>query len=178
MMGKSTIVALFQAATAFVYLLLEVVSYNAYDLMSGILFEAEGFYGGPYGNPFRDSLSFISLALLPLVMGAVGLVVFYGLMMEDKNAWKGSLILNLVGFLAVAMFFIPVVAEIQRQLSDPFLHFYLVRHLPSIEALFGILYYSVPLALILSFTVSICSGIVTVSDMILQGGRIRSSRPQ
>ncbi|UCE10917.1 MAG: hypothetical protein JSW61_03025 [Candidatus Thorarchaeota archaeon] len=122
MTTKSSIAAFLQLAAASVYLLLGAVSSQNLDTLGAILFQVEGYYGGPWGNPYHEFLSFFSAVIMPLLIGAIGLILFYPLRMEIKNLWKWSQLLNVVGIVLMILIFFPVLAieSLQFLRSEPF----------------------------------------------------------
>jgi hypothetical protein len=149
---EGTIAAFLQLAMALVYLLLGVVSSNAYGIIGDYIYEYSSLW------PYAESISLFSLVILPLVMGVIGLVLFYGHWMSNEKSLIRSLIINYLGVLLVLPFFLPVVGSVH--------HLYLgelaghgperfLEQLHSYDNIWGILYYLIPISIILSIVLLI-----------------------
>jgi len=138
-----------QLIIASLYLFFGVVSIYTSGIVNTILFSSDGEYFVPY---YIDTslLTLFSATILPLVIGAIGLILIYGFLTDNKKSWFASQSLNLFGIMVIAFVFIPVLVTVYIINIDPSPPVRFSQLLHSYDSLWGILFFLVPFAMILN----------------------------
>ncbi len=165
MTRNHTIAAVLQLIAACSYLALGVISSQNLRVVEFTLFTSMvGWYGGAYGFPNPDSAAFFSATIMPLVVGAIGLILVYGLWKGIKHTWKVSVPLNFLGIFVIALIFIPILLGVQLIYSAPSPPETFVALLHSYDPYFSVLFLLVPVAVILSMATAIFALAVGLSE--------------
>lgn len=144
-LSEQTIAAFLQLATALVYLFLGVVSSKAYGIMGEFLYEYTNLW------PYSGSISLFSVVILPLVIFIIGIVLFYGLGISNEKSWNRSLLINFLGIILLLTFFLPVLSHVQSIYSNSWNPAeWFIQLVYSYENVWEILFYLVPLTMILN----------------------------
>ncbi|MFW9770393.1 MAG: hypothetical protein ACFFEM_16360 [Candidatus Thorarchaeota archaeon] len=155
-LSEKSIAAFLQLIAAILFLLLGVYSSNVTSLIGEVIFPWE-----TWSYYYKDFLSPLFFVNLPLIWGAIGLVLSYGLLASKEKAWNSSLLVSLFGIILILAIFIPMIMNVQylgymEQFSGPEEWFMEIMH--SYDSVWGTLFYLVPLSLILNLALVIYLG--------------------
>lgn len=154
-----------QLIIATLLLLIGVISSYVTDVMNIVYFVREdvwGFYNYYFGPTGLKLLTFFLATVLPLVIGVVALILVYGFWMNNKISWRMAYSVNTIGLLTVVPSVV-VLNEVFLAYSNPefFLRergFDFYAQIMFDTNIWSILFWLVPLLIILSFTMTIYLG--------------------
>ncbi len=158
-LSVQTKVASLQFSIAAMLLLFGGASVYITDFMNSMLFdEMGGVFGGFWWWSYYIDTRFITFFLatiLPLLMGAIALILFYGFWMNNKISWRMAISVNTIGLLTVLPF-TQVLGNVFQILSDgPSGAEYYYQIIMANSNIWSILLWVVPLLVILYFTMII-----------------------
>ncbi|MFX1482539.1 MAG: hypothetical protein ACFFCP_05040 [Promethearchaeota archaeon] len=150
LMNGQTKAASLQLTVATLYLLIGVVSFFAIDATEEIFFADDGYfwYFGGGDTAFK---TFFLVTIMPVLIGIIGLVFFYGLWIDNKKSWYGSMLYNGFGFWVTIFAGLLALGPVVEVYHDPSPSFGWYQLIHSYDNIWGILFCLVPLTLILSF---------------------------
>lgn len=156
-LSEKSIAAFLQLTAAILFLLLGVYSSNVTSLIGEITLPWE-----TWAYYYKDFLSPLSSLILPLIWGAIGLVLSYGLLVSKEKAWNLSLLISLFGIILILTIFTPIVMNVQYLGYEE--HFgrgpadWFMESMHSYDSVWGTLFYLVPLSMILNLALVIYLG--------------------
>ncbi|MFX1482538.1 MAG: hypothetical protein ACFFCP_05035 [Promethearchaeota archaeon] len=145
-LSVQTKAASLQLAIAALYLFIGGASSYVTDISDTILFGSDGYYGNFGGGDNALSVFFL-VTIMPLLVGAIALILFYGFWMDNRKLWRIAISLNLFGLSTM----VPIAGVLDTVLS--------AYSNPSPSVIWGSLLYLIPLVIILSFTLVVYMGL-------------------
>ncbi|MFW9809566.1 MAG: hypothetical protein ACFFE6_09320 [Candidatus Thorarchaeota archaeon] len=149
--------ASFQLIIAALLLLIGGVSFYVTNFMNSILFDEYGIFWIFSHSDTRLSTLFL-VTIMPLLIGVIALILVYGFWMDNKISWRMAISVNIAGLLTV----LPsaqVLSEVFNIYSDgPLGSEYYYQLIMSNSNIWSILFWLIPLSIILSFTMIIYLG--------------------
>ncbi|MFX1482536.1 MAG: hypothetical protein ACFFCP_05025 [Promethearchaeota archaeon] len=131
------------------------------NFMNAMLFGEGGIYGGIwlwFSHTDTRLITFFLVTIPPLLMGVIALILFYGFWMNNKISWRMAISVNIVGLLTV-LYPAQALNEVFHIYSNgPSGSEYYYQIIMSNSNIWGILFWLVPLSIILSFTMIIYLG--------------------
>jgi len=155
-LSVQTKAASLQFTIAVLYLLIGVVSSYAIRIMHIILYADDGTYW-MFCRWATELTTFAVVTILPLVMCVVALMFSYGFLIDSKKSLPMAVFLNLIGLITL----VPTI-QVLEQVS--YTYSYLnngggwFQRVNSYVSIWGILFWLVPLSIILIFTMIIYLG--------------------
>jgi len=126
------------------------------NFMNAMLFDEEGgIFGGIwwwFSHSDTRLITFFLVPIPPLLMGVVALILFYGFWMNNKISWRMAISVNIAGLLTV-LYPAQALYEVFHIYSNgPSGAEYYYPIIMANSNIWGILFWLVPLSIILSFT--------------------------